>query len=107
MSNGILGILGNKPNLSVIIDYIKGTADNKTEVMFSVSEKGVTGTSRKILASDLCAFLNQPVQKQQLTNVGVIYIGAYITPNKAQLREYLKNPPPGTQFEKKRYINTS
>ncbi|KAF5273041.1 hypothetical protein FQR65_LT04783 [Abscondita terminalis] len=99
LTNGILGILGNKPNLSVIIDHIKAIADNQSEVMIYVTEKGVTGNSRKIPALDLCAFLNQPVQKQQLTNVGVTYIGAYVTPTKDQLQEYLKNPPAGVEMQ--------
>ncbi|KAF5295979.1 hypothetical protein FQA39_LY12751 [Lamprigera yunnana] len=97
--NGILGILGNKPNLTVILDHIKAVADNQSEVMFYVTEKGITGSVRNIPALDLCAFLNQNVQKQQLTNVGVTYIGAYITPTKDQLQEYLKNPPAGIESQ--------
>lgn len=87
--------MGNKPNLTVNIELIKALSDTQTEVMISVSEKGVTGSSRKIPASDLSAFLNQQVQKQQLSNVGVTCITAYMTPTKAQLEDYLKNPPPG------------
>lgn len=97
LTNGILSILGNKPNLTVAIESIKAISDNQSEIMFCVSEKGVTGSSRKIPAIDLCAFLNQPMQKQQLTNVGVTYIGAYVTPTKSQLQEYLKNPPAGVE----------
>lgn len=99
LTNGILGILGNKPNLTVVIDHIKAVADNQSEVMIYVTEKGVTGSSRKIPALDLCAFLNQTIQKQQLTNVGVTYIGAYVTPTKDQLQEYLKNPPAGVELQ--------
>ncbi|KAF2900896.1 hypothetical protein ILUMI_05301 [Ignelater luminosus] len=99
LSNGILGVLGNKPNLSVHINNIKSIGDNQSEVMFSVSEKGVTGSSRRIPATDLCAYLNQPVQKQQLTSVGVLFIGAYVSPTKAQIQEYLKNSPPGIEMQ--------
>lgn len=60
-----------------------------------MTEKGVTGVSRKIHATDLSTFFNQPTQKQQLSNVGVCYIGPYMVPNKAQLEDYLKYPPPG------------
>lgn len=88
-------MLGNKPNLTVVIELIKSVTDSQAEVMISVSEKGVTGSSRKIPASDLSAFFNQPAQKQQLANVGVTNIIAYMTPTKAQLEDYLKNPPPG------------
>ncbi|KAK5650352.1 hypothetical protein RI129_001381 [Pyrocoelia pectoralis] len=99
LTNGILNILGNKPNLTVCIDHIKAISDNQSEVMFCVSEKGVTGSSRKIPALDMCAFLNQSMQKQQLTNVGVTYIGAYVTPTKSQLQEYLKNAPTGVESQ--------
>lgn len=63
--------------------------------MITVSEKGVTGTSRKIQSTDLTTFLNQPQQKQQLTNVGVYYIGPFTMPSKTQIQEYLKTPPTG------------
>ncbi|KAJ8979279.1 hypothetical protein NQ317_009893 [Molorchus minor] len=95
LKNGIAGILGNKPNLTVEINQIKAVSDNQTEVKITVGERGVTGTSRKIPASDLSAFLNQPNQKQQLTNVGVTSITPFVTPSKAELEEYLKNPPLG------------
>lgn len=95
--NGISGMLGNKPNLTVTIELIKAVTDSQAEVMISVNEKGVTGSTRKIPASDLSTFLNQPTQKQQLANVGVTGIAAYMTPTKAQLEDYLKNPPPGMQ----------
>ncbi|XP_045480908.1 nucleoporin p54-like isoform X1 [Harmonia axyridis] len=93
--NGISGILGNKPNLTVVIDDTRGMNENQTEVRIVVSEKGVTGTSRRIPATDLASFLNQPAQKQQLTNVGVTHICAFVTPSKSDLEEYLSKPPPG------------
>ncbi|KAJ3665820.1 hypothetical protein Zmor_001291 [Zophobas morio] len=93
--NGIGGILGNKPNLKVIIQHIKALADTQSEIRIVVMEKGVTGNSRKIPATDLANYLNQPAQKQQLTNVGVTSIVAYVTPSKAALEEYLKTVPLG------------
>ena len=63
--------------------------------MIYVSEKGVTGTTRRVHASDLTSFLNQPVQRQQLVNVGVAYVGSYMMPTKSQLTEYMNVPPPG------------
>ncbi|KAH1022783.1 hypothetical protein HUJ04_012128 [Dendroctonus ponderosae] len=95
LKNGIGGILGNRPNLTVEILLIKALCDTQTEVKICVSEKGVTGCSRKIPATELAAFLNQPTQKQQLANVGVIAMSPFVTPSKAELEEYLKNPPPG------------
>ncbi|XP_018334556.1 probable nucleoporin Nup54 [Agrilus planipennis] len=92
---GLSGILGNKPNLTVEIETIKNLDGNRTEVTVIVSEKGATGQTRKIPASDLSSFLNQPMNKQQLTNVGVTSIFPYVTPTKAQIEEYLKNPGQG------------
>lgn len=93
--NGLNGVLGNKPNLTVNIIHIKAVTDTESEMMITVSEKGVTGTSRKIQAADLAAYFNQTAQKQQLTGAGVSAISAYVAPSKAQLEEYLKEPPPG------------
>lgn len=93
--NGIAGILGNKPNLTVSIEHIKAMSDNEAEVMIYVSERGVTGTARRVHATDLTSFLNQPVQRQQLMNVGVVYIGPYMMPSRSQLTEYINVPPPG------------
>lgn len=67
--------------------------------MITVSEKGVTGTCRKIQSTDLTAFLSQPAQKQQLNNVGVFYIGPFALPSKSQIQEYLKTPPPGIDVQ--------
>lgn len=74
---------------------IKATGDNETEITVFVTEKGVTGVSRKIHATDLSGFFNQPAQKQQLVNSGVVFIGPYMILNKAQLEDYLKYPPAG------------
>ncbi|XP_057668098.1 nucleoporin p54 [Diorhabda carinulata] len=99
LKNGIAGILGNKPNLTVDIHQIKSVTDTQTEVKITVSEKGVTGTSRKIPASDLAAFFNQPVPKQQLSTVMVTSVTPFVTPTKAELEEYLKHPPPGIDLQ--------
>lgn len=88
-------MLGNRPNLSVNIEHIKPISTDGCEVMISVTERGPSGASKKIYATDLSNFLNQPVQKQQLSSVGVYFVGAFMAPTKAQLEEYLKVPPPG------------
>lgn len=87
--------MGNKQNLSVEIVQIKAISENQTEIKITVSEKNVTGNSRKIPATDLATYLNQPTQKQQLVNVGVNTISPVVTPSKAELEEYLREPPPG------------
>lgn len=87
--------MGNRPNLTVTVELIKAVSDTQTEVMITVTEKGATGINKKIPALELAAFFNQPMQKQQLTNVGVTCVIPYVTPTKDQVEEYLKNPPPG------------
>ncbi|XP_031840662.1 nuclear pore complex protein Nup54 isoform X2 [Nomia melanderi] len=86
-------ILGNKPNLSLTIDNIKATGEDKSQVTIFVTEKGITGAPRKIPASELVAYLSQPMQKQQLMQNGVEDILPLIKLDPAQLKEYLDNPP--------------
>lgn len=90
-----MGIMGNKPNLAVSIENVKSLTDNTCEVTITVAEKGVTGSARKITATELAAFLNQPMQKQQLSNAGVYLISAFTTLTPAQIEDYLSNPPSG------------
>ncbi|XP_044594934.1 nucleoporin p54 isoform X2 [Cotesia glomerata] len=86
-------LLGNKPNLTVTVDNVKGTGENKTQVTIYVTEKGVTGSSRKIPANELVGFLSQPMQKQQLNNMGIDNMFAQVKLDAAALKEYLDNPP--------------
>ena len=86
-------ILGNRQNLSVIIDTIKSTSETKCQATIFVSEKGVTGTSRKIPANELFAYFTQTMQKQQLTQMGVENIYPLVKLEPSQLKEYLDNPP--------------
>lgn len=87
--------MGNKPNLIVNIESVKGLSDNSCEVTISVAEKGVTGTTHKIPASELAAFLNQPMQKQQLSNAGVYLVSPFVRLTPEQIKDYLNNPPSG------------
>lgn len=95
LSNGMAGILGNKPNLTVNIKSIKGISETDTEVTITVSEKSVTGVNRTILATELSAYLNQPAQRLQLQGVGVSMVTPCVIPSKAQIQEYLRMPPAG------------
>ncbi|XP_046612237.1 nuclear pore complex protein Nup54 [Neodiprion virginianus] len=86
-------ILGNKPNLTLTVDTIKSTDDNKSHVTICVAEKGVTGLSRKIPANELVSFFTQTMQKQQLAQMGVENIFPQVKLDPSQLKEYLDNPP--------------
>lgn len=93
--NGINAIMGNKPNLIVTIENLKTLTDNTCELTISVAEKGVTGTTHKVHATELAAFLNKPMQKQQLANAGVYLISPFAKLTEDQIKDYLNNPPPG------------
>ncbi|KAG7188038.1 hypothetical protein KM043_013205 [Ampulex compressa] len=87
------GLLGNKPNLTLTVDNIKAIGESKCQVTIVVSEKGITGASRRIPANELVAFLSQPMQKQQLVQNGVEDLFPLVKLEPAQLKEYLENPP--------------
>eukprot|EP00794_Sanderia_malayensis_P007093 gene7093-7895_t len=52
-------VLGSKPTLVVCVDGVKELPDEKTEVIFYVVERAMNGTSRRIPATELHAFLSQ------------------------------------------------
>ena len=86
-------ILGNKPNLTVTVDNIKSLGELKGQVTVFVTEKGVTGSLRKIPANELYAYFTQNMQKQQLTQMGVENLYPCVKLDPAQIKEYMENPP--------------
>ncbi|KAJ9577545.1 hypothetical protein L9F63_005918 [Diploptera punctata] len=91
--NSLNMVLGNKPNLTVTVEGIKPLSETKTQVVIYVQEKSVTGSLRRIPATELSNFLL--MQKQHLTALGVDNVLAQVTPDKEQLKEYLDIPPSG------------
>lgn len=51
----------------------------------------LSGSTRRIPNNEICSYLLQPMQKQQLVNLGVDNVYCYTTPTD----EYLENPPAG------------
>ncbi|KAK6632980.1 hypothetical protein RUM43_012723 [Polyplax serrata] len=88
-------ILGNKPNLVPSIESIKAFSESKTLVIIYVQEKFASDTNKKIPASELSAYLTQPMQRQQLTSLQVENIYPQVDPGQESLKEYLDNPPAG------------
>lgn len=86
-------ILGNKPNITLTIEGMKPISETKTQVVIYVQEKSVTGSMRRIPATELSAYLL--MQKQQLLNLGADNVFAQVTSDKDQIKEYLENPPAG------------
>lgn len=89
-------IFGNKPNIAINVDSIKAVGDNKCQIIIYVEEKSVTSNeTKRILATEVANYLNQPNPKQQASTLGVESIVALVLPEEDQLKEYLENPPKG------------
>ncbi|GLV43779.1 Nucleoporin 54kD [Carabus blaptoides fortunei] len=95
---GLNSVLGNKANLTLSIHSIRSIAEQKTQVLIYVQEKGMTGSLRKIPAIDLANFLLQPMQKQQLVSLGVENVFAHVKSDTDQLKEYLAKAPTGVDI---------
>lgn len=85
----------SKPNISVNIESYKQLADSKTQLTIYVEEKSPTNETRRVPATDVASFLNQPNPVQQLRTIGVEATFAFVAPDDDQVREYLEKPPKG------------
>ncbi|XP_021696644.1 probable nucleoporin Nup54 isoform X2 [Aedes aegypti] len=89
-------IFGNKPNIAITVESVKMVGDNKSQIVIYVEEKSPTSNeTKRILATEVASYLNQPAPKQQLTTLGVETVVALVLPEEDQLKEYLENPPKG------------
>lgn len=94
--NQLNQVLGNKPNLIVNLDSVVPLADNKSQLVIFVEEKSQTSNeTKRILATELCNFLNQPMTKNQVNSMGVEQVIAMVLPDEDLLKEYLENSPKG------------
>ncbi|XKL68867.1 hypothetical protein PGB90_006636 [Kerria lacca] len=94
--SGISSTLGNKPNITVHIDRVTPAPNSKSLVLIYVLEKMPNGTAtRRIPNNEICSYLLQPMQKQQLVNLGIDNVYPFMAPNDSQLNEYLENSPHG------------
>jgi len=92
----ITAILGNKPNLNVVVESVSGVDTQKTEVLICVQERSATGAVHKAPAMELSSFLwQQASPRAQLSQLGVTSCLTRVTPSSDQLREYLATPPAG------------
>ncbi|GAB0087985.1 NUP54 [Sergentomyia squamirostris] len=89
-------MLGGNSNLTINIDSVRPVSDDKSQLTIFVEEKSpATNEIRRITATDLCAFFNQPMTKGQLNNFAIDQIIAQVQPDEDQLKDYLVNPPKG------------
>lgn len=89
-------IFGNKPTITVNIESIDPLADTKCQVVIYVQEKSqLSNEIKRISATEVTNFLNQPMTKTQITNMGIEDVIAVIAPDEDQLKEYLDKSPKG------------
>ncbi|KFB44965.1 AGAP006031-PA-like protein [Anopheles sinensis] len=89
-------VLGNKPNITIVVDNVKSISDSKVQVVMYVEEKStISNETKRVLATELAGYLNQPMPKQQLASLGIESVVALVLPEDDQLKEYLDNPPKG------------
>ncbi|XP_059613938.1 probable nucleoporin Nup54 [Phlebotomus argentipes] len=89
-------MLGGNPNVSINIDNVRGLSDEKSQVTIYVEEKSPnTNEVKRVSATNLANYLNQPMTKGQLNNFAIEQIVAQVQPDEDQLKEYLMNPPRG------------
>ncbi|KAH8271630.1 hypothetical protein KR018_011755 [Drosophila ironensis] len=90
-------MFGSKPNMLVHIDSLKEIENKKCQMVIYLEEKlqHPPNDIKRILATELATYLNQPSLKTQLNNLGIVEALALVLPDEDQLKEYLENPPKG------------
>uniref|UniRef100_A0A182XM25 Nucleoporin Nup54 alpha-helical domain-containing protein n=1 Tax=Anopheles quadriannulatus TaxID=34691 RepID=A0A182XM25_ANOQN len=89
-------IFGNKPNITIVVENVKSINDTKVQVIIYIEEKStISNEVKRVLATEVAGYLNQPMPKQQLTQLGIESVVALVLPEEDQLKEYLDNPPKG------------
>lgn len=95
-------IFGNRPNIIVNVDSIEARSEAKSQVTIFVQEKSqISNEVKRYASTEVGNFLNQPMQKSQLTGAGIEDIVALIAPDEDQLKEYLEKPPKGNPLARK------
>ncbi|XP_015219312.1 nucleoporin p54 isoform X2 [Lepisosteus oculatus] len=88
-------LLGGNQTLTVNVEGVKALPDDQTEVIVYVVERSPNGTSKRIPATALFGYLEQPHVKGQLQQLSVVLTVARTELSPAQLKQLLQNPPAG------------
>ncbi|XP_054612243.1 nucleoporin p54 isoform X2 [Dunckerocampus dactyliophorus] len=88
-------VLGSNQTLSVNVDGVRSLPNDQTEVIIYVVERSPNGTSKRIPASTLFAYLEQANIKVQLTQLGVVLSVTRTELSPAQLKQLLQSAPAG------------
>lgn len=80
----------------VHVETVKPLSDVKCQAVIYVEERHANSNeTKRILATEVANYLNQPQPKMQITQMGVEQLLALVTPDEDQLKEYLDNAPKG------------
>ncbi|XP_033111214.1 nuclear pore complex protein Nup54-like isoform X2 [Anneissia japonica] len=93
--DNLFRILGNKTDLSVCVEDVKGLPNDKTEVTIYVQQRTPAGKSQRIKASDLFSYFSGGTPKTQLTQLGVVNLVPFTRLSEEDLNQYLASPPMG------------
>ncbi len=92
----VSGIFGNRPNVKVAIDGVRGCGAATSEVLFHVQEfNQQSGQQRRVPSNEIHAFLMQPMSAQQLQKLGVESVSPKVSFSESQVKAYLEKPPKG------------
>eukprot|EP00088_Acartia_fossae_P035951 TRINITY_DN370_c0_g1_i6.p1 TRINITY_DN370_c0_g1~~TRINITY_DN370_c0_g1_i6.p1 ORF type:complete len:633 (-),score=194.92 TRINITY_DN370_c0_g1_i6:154-2052(-) len=91
----ISGVLGNKPNIKVSVNSMKATGADTAEAVVVIEESAPNGQVRKVPATEMSTFLNQPAQAQNLKTLGVEMVIPKTSISDSDLKDYLATPPKG------------
>uniref|UniRef100_A0A1I8G035 Nup54 domain-containing protein n=1 Tax=Macrostomum lignano TaxID=282301 RepID=A0A1I8G035_9PLAT len=67
VKDALFRLLGNKPNLTRHIEEIRALGEKLCQLVVYIREQLPTGGARRILSTELAAYLSQPMNKQQLS----------------------------------------
>ncbi len=97
ISAGILQtVLMNKPNVKVSVDEVRpaavaGGQAEAAEVVFHVQNLDPqTGQTKKVAASEMSAFLSQPIQQQNLAKLGIEQVVPKLPYSEAEIKVFSK-----------------
>lgn len=89
-------VFGNRPNLAINVEGIKALSETKAQLVIYIEEKSQNSNeTKRYNATETSQFLNQPMSKSQLANLGVEDVLALVLPDDDLLKEYLEMPPKG------------
>lgn len=89
-------VFGQRPNLMVHIEAVKPVAEARCQAVIYVEERQQNSNeTKRISATDVVNYLNQPLPKSQIASMGVEQLIPLVAPDEDQLKEYLDNAPKG------------